>query len=730
MHKKLWIALIGGALMLLSGCASAAFTALNAFPPAGMAGGAAITENGRVKAAQMGDYTLWVDTERASFEIHSVSGTVWKSLPEHYDDPDWVNSMLSNNLASILNVTALDADYAAQVLPCYEFCVKNGDVSYETIPGGVRFIFRYAAQGITVPVDIVLTESGFKVEITPEGIREDGEYLVNHLLLLPYFNSGTSEDDGFIFYPDGSGAVAEYGGIFNNAADITQPVYGFDRGIGWVESVSQAYGYRMPVYGAKTNDASYLAIIEERTAFVSSVQTGVERINNRYFKNGVIFMFRDVGRVYLRENQTTVSTAYTIPAPVTVSVPLSADYILLEGEAVDYTHMAAVYRAWLEKTGVFTQLKTETANAHLTLTGAVTKQGSFLGVPTDRLTAFTTFEQAGEIIRALNAAGYGTVAARYIGAQTGGVYGSWTADFTLERKLGGKSAWEALLAGLDGNRMYLEGELLHIRREGHGYTISEQAARTTGNGINFQFGYYLLDGTRDSARRDGTLLAPSAWPGAFKRFGESASALSKGISLADAGMLMYSEYNQEKPVFRDVTGTVLVEMLKTLAETADDFALTGGNAYTWAAADTLYSVPLGASGYLLQSAEVPFYQMAVHGYIEYSGEPMNAAADKTETLLRSVEYGALPHYSGIYAESAATNRSVLDTLFSAHYGDWLATAEAQARIVGDIYEKIAGARMTGHKKVSEGVYTTAYDNGVSVTVDYNAGTVRAEGAGA
>ena len=704
---------------LLAACSAPAGVFPDALPHRAAAG-SALTLTEKTMVADNGIYELWVDPQFVSFEIHSKSGTVWRSLPERFDDTDWVHGMLSGNLASILTVTALDGSLARQELSCYEYCVQNDTVRYESIPDGVRFIFRYQRQGITVPLDISLTGDGFSAQIAPGDITETGSFTVSQIMLFPYFNSGTSDDDGFLFYPDGSGAISDYKKDYNNAADMTQPIYGFDRGIGTVESVSRAYGYRMPVYGAKTNDAAYLAVIEGDSSFIASVHTGVMRRNNRYFKNGVIFTYRDVGRVLLRDNQTTVTTGYTIPAPITATVPLTVHYLLLEGDGIRYTDMAFAYRDHLERNGTFTERTKISRNAHLTLMGAVVKPSSFLGIPVQREIALTTFDQAYEILASLNARDINYLAVIYKGAQKGGYNSEWTGDFKFNNSLGGKKGWDHFHRNVSLNlhdSIYLNGELLQVYKTGQGFSASRDAARTTGNGINFQNDYFIQDGSRNAYARRWYLTAPSLLKDTFTRFNVAADPVSRGLAVEDAGNLVYSDYNKDAPVFRDRTGPALVDALRSLNS---DIILGGGNAYTWGVAHSLYDIPLGASGYFIQSDEVPFYQLTVHGFIEYSGEAMNLSPDKQLTLLRSVEYGALPHYFGIYAPSSELSRSILSGMFSACYLDWIDDAAGHAEQIGDLYESVTGMRMTGHTKIAEGIFETIYENGVVVTVDYNA----------
>jgi len=439
------------------------------------------------------------------------------------------------------------------------------------------------------------------------------------------------------------------------------------------------------------------------------------RRNNRYFKNAAIFTYRDVGRVFLRDSQTTVSTSYTIPAPVTAVVPMTVQYILLEGDDIRYTDMAFAYRDYLEQSGVLTEkLSGNAKNAHLSLMGAVEKPSSLLGIPMDREIALTTFSEAEKIRAALNQAGVGSMSVFFNGAQKGGYNSQWTRNFRFNNSLGGEKGWNRLMTALQNNNdeLFLIGEILQIHNTGRGFSASRDAARTTGNGLNFQYDYFIQDGTRNTFERRWYLLAPSLWQDSFKQVREKSH-----ISAADVGRLVYSDYNQKEPVFRDQTGPALVAALDNNGN--NNLAFSYGNAYVWGLAPVLYDVPLGSSGFFLQSDEVPFYQLVTHGYIEYSGIAMNLSSDKQLSLLRSVEYGALPHYFGIYAQSAELNRSILDGMFSANYLDWLDTAAAQAAQTGDLYTHIRGQRMTGHEQIADGIFKTSYENGVIVTVDYN-----------
>jgi hypothetical protein len=270
-----------------------------------------------------------------------------------------------------------------------------------------------------------------------------------------------------------------------------------------------------------------------------------------------------------------------------------------------------------------------------------------------------------------------------------------------------------------GHTVFLSGEILQVYKTGRGFSASSNAARTTGGGLNFQFDYFIQDGSRDANGRRWYLLAPSVWENALSDVRESSFK-----TIEDAGRLVYSDYNQTQPIYRDRTGPMLVNALR---KDNGRHSLSHGNAYVWELSPILRDVPLGASGYFLQSDEVPFYQLVVHGYIEYSGVAMNLSSDKQLYLLRSIEYGALPHYFGTYARSADLRNTVLEGMFASSWFDWADIMADQAKQLGDLYGRIGGKLMTGHKEISDGVFQTTYEYDIIVTVDYNTRTFRIDG---
>ena len=73
-----------------------------------------------------------------------------------------------------------------------------------------------------------------------------------------------------------------------------------------------------------------------------------------------------------------------------------------------------------------------------------------------------------------------------------------------------------------------------------------------------------------------------------------------------------------------------------------------GNDYALPYADIVTNMDLSGSGYTIIDEEVPFYQLAIHGFVNYVGSPLNNCGNEEEELLESAEYGAGLSFSLLY----------------------------------------------------------------------------------
>lgn len=132
---------------------------------------------------------------------------------------------------------------------------------------------------------------------------------------------------------------------------------------------------------------------------------------------------------------------------------------------------------------------------------------------------------------------------------------------------------------------------------------------------------------------------------------------------------------------------------------------------------------------------IPFWQIVYHGIILYNPGTytLNYAAKGVNNRLKYFEYGGRPLVC-VYANFAVGEGK-----------DWMGREDiridcdeemvesvSKIKLMSEDYEWLKEVRyafMQSHNKIADGVYETAYSNGIKVTVNYNDSTVHMNGDG-
>ena len=116
-----------------------------------------------------------------------------------------------------------------------------------------------------------LTKDGVDVEMPATSIVYDETlYTVNSISVLPYFNTGKVVDGGYVFYPDGSGAIIDFDDFETSYATLIGQVYGADYAYYSITGQHQET-ISMPVYGSVKEENSYFLQIPEVYEDIDSI---------------------------------------------------------------------------------------------------------------------------------------------------------------------------------------------------------------------------------------------------------------------------------------------------------------------------------------------------------------------------------------------------------------------------------------------------------------------------
>ena len=147
--------------------------------------------------------------------------------------------------------------------------------------------------------------------------------------------------------------------------------------------------------------------------------------------------------------------------------------------------------------------------------------------------------------------------------------------------------------------------------------------------------------------------------------------------------------------------------------------INAGNDYALPYVDLVTNMDLSGSDYSILDHNVPFLELAIHGYVNYTGESLNICGDQQDEILYSAAYGAGLSFT-FMKESAFT---LQDTLYTHYYGcDYDKWKDEMIKIynrfnkeLGHVYNQ----KMVNHEILRNGVTCTTYEDGTQVYVNFN-----------
>ncbi|RXZ79861.1 hypothetical protein EBB07_20945 [Paenibacillaceae bacterium] len=587
-----------------------------------------------------------------------------------------------------------------------------------------------ASQALFVlPVTYRLEGDQFIANVSTESIDDNGFYL-QALTVLPYFGAAGTKQQGYMFVPDGSGSIIRLNNGKLDAFPYNEAMYSTDAARLGKFKVMSGSPARLPVFGMKKDEAAFVAIIEDGDA-IGRVEADVSGRANSY--NYVYSSYEINGS----EPLALTGSWTTQTVPKFQAKPYLGDitvrYGFLQGEDASYSGMASYYRSYLiDKHGLTTLEQREQIPFYVELIGGIPKKKFFLGIPYNSYQALTTFSEAQEILEQLQAGGMNNIKVRYTGWFNGGVKHEIPSSVSVDNKLGGKSGLAKLLAytsdkGID---LYPDVSFLRVLQEGGRFSPKKDASRTMNGSLVAIHPYNLAGHFKELWEKPSYALSPAKLPGVIDKFVDKYGKLGmNGLSLRDLGEELNSDYNTKHVITREDAKRTVEEQLAKLDQYSH-VMVSGGNAYTLPYVDSVVNVPLGNSGYNLTDQSVPFYEMVLHGYIDYAGPALNLSDEQSVryNTLKSLETGANLYFTWFYAKSSLVKGTEFDYLYSAQYRDWIDEAKKAYDEVSAVLSSVRTQVIKDHQMLEKGVYQTAYEDGTTVVVNYNDYAVNVGGA--
>jgi hypothetical protein len=645
-----------------------------------------------------GNAELWLNEEYHTVRIkNKTTGYIWGALP--LKDAEGLSRTWQSYGNSVAAIECYNADGIEQRFGMH----GNADAVYAMTDNGFDCSVDFTELGISFELKLRLTGNKLTFQVPQKSISEAGDYLLKSVTFLPFLGAVYGGGlDGYLFIPDGSGALIRFRQPSNYSSTYDKKIYGPDLSIETVSAPSDLNAHRpndytvdeqqvtLPVcgivHGAKRN--GLFCVVEDGDLYASITATPA-LTNNPYNRVAVRFDYR---QKYSRSINRKSGAGSSIPQEHRNALTASLAVYILDGPQAHYDGMAVLYRELLRDNGTLAEITaTGDAPLRLEILGA-DKKKEFIGSSTQ---VFTTVPQTMEIMAALNESGISNVSL---------VYRCFTknneAGLPFIGKLGSEKDFNELAGYVKslGGRFYLYANPVLAKRGQ--INLLFEAANNLSNTHIKQDENYFYRLTEAEARVNNML--------GYGGFSFAADRLPSGL---------YGDYTSGREATRGENFGGFVSLIEKLAR-GSHMPLYRPNGYMLRYASEYYDAPLAGSQLLYETDSVPFLQIVLSGSVELFGTALNTGTLSTVRLLRHIEYGTFPSFVAAACESIDLFNTAQQDYSSVNFNDWQPVIHEAYEYINGALAPLRGQSIVSHTAFGDGFIKVVYDGGSAVYVNY------------
>lgn len=660
------------------------------------------TKTGKEWSSTASSFKFSNDFENANEIDASKYGP--EDVPEYTVNNKWQKKMsslfeifytnLKTGYGAVINLSAQELDYTAEFLG---------------IENGVRVIYNIENAGIVLGMDFSISDRGLVVDIPQDCIQENGDYAITSLKIMPYFADALDSNNGYYFYPDGSGAVMEFKDSAHYLeSELALNVYGeilnYKNTLYVLDEADPEV--MLPVFGADINDNGFIAVFTEGAELAKVKVTPTNAVVPANAISGEFTFRRTFSDARISGSGVKMYDNDIIEANRTI------EYMFLDKGETTYSDMAVAYRDYLmSEQNVAAKDTEDKVSLSLDLFMGINEEGMFV----DSFKTVTTFEQSEEILSKFAEAGIDEIQLQLKGWTKNG-YFTDPEMFPVNKAIGGKKGLNSLLSYAHENnvKVSLEANFVEANNGASGFSERDDVMYLGNKTIFTSNNLFIL-----SARK--SLLV-------FEDFLKDASKFDiDGVSFYSLGQYVPYNYNSDDYITQSQTIDVWKNMLNTASDDEKYVSVQGGNSYVLGEVDKITDLTYTDSGYQMTTKSVPFYQIVAHGLVDYTGKAANLCSDLEKEKLRWVELGYTPYFELTYEGSEDLMYTDYSLLFSSEYQSWIDDAKEIYDEMNENLSDVWNSFIVNHEEVQDEVYKVTYENGKSVYVNYTDESVTVDG---
>lgn len=672
------------------------------------------------RAAENDSLALYINREKATFALYNktTKQTFHSNPPGREQDTiaKGVNRVL---LSSILSITYYDS-VAKQLNTVNNVsdCLNEGGLGIRLMKKGAEFDFTFPTLKIMVPLQIQLLDNYLSVKIPVSKIKETGNNRVYSIDVAPLFGAGGLNDTGFMLIPDGSGGLIHFNNGKTYANEYAEPVYGADASETPDVTGNTKETIRLPVFGIKNNDSSFLAVISEG-ASQAVIHSSTSQKRNSYNTVYSSFEIRKIGSYSLDQGYEG-SKSFAVYQETKPALPLVEIryFPLRAGDGLK--EMAAAYKGYLKKYEGLKEKQVKTGPV-ISLIGAVKKKASFLGIPYMVTKPVTTFGDAENMMQYFKDQGLREFDIRFTQWSNEQLKGNLLKNLSPLNALGGKGAYSKLSGYAKDNKIgfYPQADLLSYTNESYPFQMYFEAAKNINGSVVKQSFYKISTFVKDLTKPTMLLARPSLLKANTEQLIKNNSSLkATGLAIDGVGSINYSDFSNSTSE-RWQTQREAEASLNIIQKGTGKLMLSDANAYAFQYADVLIDIPVGTDKMDIIDETVPFYQLSISGLVDYATSPINLYHSPEELLLSALATGSRPHYMlGARDTDIALRNTTLDNNIGIDYLFWRENISQHYKKYKEAITQIGSTVITNFENIQKGVTRTYFESSKSLIVNY------------
>lgn len=659
-------------------------------------------------------FRMFLDADNLLIKVEDRrNGYVWQSGRADEStqglSKKWKNLARAFVSAEVVQVKTLTESV---VLPDFEA------VQVQRLAQGLDVLIPLSGVEIDVEMQIRLTDDGLRVTLPDEGIHHrDTEYRLAELTVFPFLGAAErNEGSGYLFIPDGSGALVRFDTDVSATTVYDQPIYGEDRSLVWTMSQSTAKSRN-----AKSMQHVFLPVMgivhgENQNAVLIHVTGGAESASvyaaaadqiTDFFYTAPKFCY---GAIYIQPDGA--GGGFSMMTEEGRPIGAEVEYIFLEGEAANWVGMAQVCRDRLS----LPRMDRDVGTIPLLIDALMSE--TVQGAVSEKTVTLSTLQDVSRWHRFFAEQDVGCVLYSLRGTAKGGISRQKVDDFALDKGVGTQAELAGLVAQVEatGGRVLLHRDLASAYE-------GQIAGRKLRYGVHRKYVYQAADGELDGERY---YLSDTAMTEVGRKLVEAAKKWS-GISIAGLTRDPQGDYRNGRESTRLDALTHARTLMAELKQNTAYLLSECPDAYAAGMSDACYDVPYQHSAMVFETDTVPFLQMVYSGSMDLFAEASIPGNSDQIQLLRMIAFNVYPQYTLMGADEAQLEKSNQNMVFSANFDRLAQAAAEEYHMVNAILSSVRGAAMADFAVPQENVAVVRYDNGVRIVVNFNADAVAVDG---